>query len=341
MGSFLQEIFSRFSATFKLWDDEDNEEATEPSCSGTLTQAVEHVVDETYGRLRFLSGYSRRLEGPVATAFGHIDALVEGVPEAILCSRATFSQDPRVNAFFAGPKHLQEVFSRSEEVHDLLEAYLDAEVCWALLCMKMEEHRQLGMALIGDAVRKDVMQTTVNFIDHQILSPATSEVGARCSLKCCIFDGLLAYIRKRARDDDIRVTELEHRRDFLVTHLHRNASEDGDASRTALQRELDEIGETLAREIPRLASLESRLELVVDVLGNPSQYVSGNLRTMRLNRMGIKLDDDRTDTGNAVSLFEIRVAGQGTRIGTLVRFPRAELLPRQDLVRKADLFLAL
>jgi len=338
MGSLLQEIFSRFGGTFKPWDDE---EATEPPCSGTLTQVIEHVVDETYSRLRFLSGYSQRLRGPVATALDHIDALVEGVPEAILCSRAAFSQDRRVNAFFAGPNHLQEVFSRSAEVHDLLEANPETEACWALLCMKIEEHRQLGVALVGDVVRKDVMQTTVNFIDHQVLSPATSETGARCSLKHCIFNGLLAYIRKRARDDDIKVTELESRRDFLVTRLRRNTPEDDDESRTALQQELDEIGETLAREIPQLASLESRLDLVADVLGNPAQYVSGNLRTVRLNRMGIKLDSDRADTGDAVPLFEIQVAGQGTRIGTLVRFPRAELLPRQDLVRKADLFLTL
>ncbi|WP_141699188.1 hypothetical protein [Candidatus Thiosymbion oneisti] len=338
MGSFLQEMFSRFGGAFKPWDDA---EATEPSCNGTLAQAVEHVVNETYSRLRFLSGYSRRLREPVATTFRYIDGLVEAVPGAILCSRAAFSGDPRVNAFFADPNHLQAVFSRSAEVHELLEANPDAEAYWALLCMKIEEHRQLGVSLVGDAVRKDVIQTTVNFIDHQVLSPATSETGARHSLKCCIFNGLLAYIRKRVRDEKIRVTELEHRRNFLVTRLNRNASEDSGESRQELQRELDEIGETLAREIPRLASLESRLELVADVLGNPAQYVGGHLSSIHLNRMGIKLDGNRTETGNEVPLFEIQVAGQGTRIGALVRFPRAELLPRPDLVRKADLFLTL
>jgi len=266
---------------------------------------------------------------------------VEGVPEAILCSRAALSEDPRVNAFFADPNHLQEVFSRSAEVHDLLEDNPEAEACWALLCMRIEEHRQLGVSLVGDAVRKDVMQTTVNFIDHQILSPATSETGARCSLKCCIFESLLAYTRKRVRDEKIRVTELENRRNFLVTRLNRSASEDGGESRAALQRELDEIRETLALEIPRLASLESRLDLVFDVLGNPAQYVSGHLNSIHLSRMGIKLDGSRIDTGNEVPLFEIRVAGQGTRIGALVCFPRAELLPRQDLARKADRFLTL
>jgi len=341
MGSFLQDIFSRFGGTPGPWDNEDNEEASAPSCSSTLVQAIEHVVDGTYSRLRFLSGYARRLREPVEMALQYINTLVEGVPEAILCSRAAFSEDPRVNAFFADPNHLQQVFSYSAEVHDLLEANPKADACWALLCMKIEEHRQLGVALVGDTVRKDVMQTTVNFTDHQVLSSATTETRAKCSLKCCIFDGLLTYIRERARDDNIRVTELENRRDFLVTRLHQNAPEGSDDFRAALEREIAEIGETLAQEIPRLASLESHLKPVVDVLRNPACYVSGHLRTLHLSRMGIKLAGGRADTGNQVPLFEIQIAGQGTRIGALVRFPRAELLPRQDLVCKADLFLTL
>lgn len=340
MGSFLQEIFLRFSGAFKSWGDE---EATEisPSCSGTLAQAVEQVVDKTHSRLRFLSGYSLRLRAPVTTTFRYIDELVKEVPGAIPCSRAAFSEDPRVNAFFADPNHLQKIFSQNAEVHELLDADPDAEECWALLCMRKEEHRQLGMSLIGDAVRKDIMQTTVNFVDHQILSPATSEAGTRGSLKCCIFNELLAYIRKRERDERIRVAKLEERRNLLVARLHRSASENDSGSREELQRELDEIGKTLARKVLRLASLESHLQLVAEVLENPAQYVSGHLDSIYLNRMGIKLDDKQTAGGNEIPLFKIRVAGQGTKIVVLVHFPRAELLPRQDFVRKADLFLTL
>jgi hypothetical protein len=53
------------------------------------------------------------------------------------------------------------------------------------------------------------------------------------------------------------------------------------------------------------------------------------------------LDQGVADSGNQVPLFEIRVASHTPRVGALVRFPRAELLPRQDFVRGADLFLAL
>jgi len=336
MGSFLREMLRRLGAAFKS---RNGTEAREPSCSGTLAQEVEYVVDQTYRRLRFLSGYSQRLQGPTATTVRYIEALIERVPEAILCSRATFSEDLRVNAFFADPDHLQEVFSQSAEVHERLLADPTAEECWALLCMKKQEHRQLGLSLVGDRVKKDVMQTTVSFVDHQILSPATSEAGARHSLKCCIFNGLLTHIRKRTRDEKIRLLELENRRDYLTAHLHRNDSEQGSESRAALQRELDELGKTLAREISRSASLASRLDFVADILGNPEQYISGSLSPIHLSRMGVRLDGKRADDDHEIPLFAIRVASQGTRIAALVRFPRTELRPRRDLIHEADLFL--
>lgn len=339
MGSVLQDIFLRFGEAFHAWNGEQN--ADPPSCSGTLKQAVEYVVDATFSRLRFLPSYTRRLQGPVATTFRYIDELVEDFPEAILCSQSTFSEDPRVNAFFVDPRHLREVFSQSEEIRDLFDADPDTKECCALLCMKKEERRRLGMALIGELVQKEVMQTTVSFIDHQVLSPSTSEDGARHSLKCCIFNGLLAHIRKRESEEKIRVLQLEDRRGSLVSRLNWASPEDGGESQDELQHMIDDIGRELMQEIPRLASPDYHFDLLSDILGNPAQYVSGSLGSIRLNRLGAKLDGDRPNAGNEIPLFEIQIASQGTRVGALVRFPRADLLPRQDFVRKADLFATL
>jgi hypothetical protein len=338
MVSFLHEMFLRFGGAFKSWNGE--QELHRPSCSGSLIQAVEHVVDETHSRLRFLPGYTRRLQDPVATAFGYIDELVEELPEPILCSRSTFAEDPRVNAFFVDPRHLQKVFSENAGVHELFDRDPSVNECWALLCMRKEEHQQLGMSLVGDLVQRDVMQTLVNFTDHQIYSPAATEAEARCSLKCCIFNSLLAHIRRRASDEKIRIVELENRRQSLLSRSHRATPDNGGESAQELQRQIDDIGRELAGEIPRLASPEYHLDLVTDVLGNPARYVAGSLYSIRLSRLGIRLADGSDDTGNEIALFEIRVASQGTRVGVLVHFPRAELLPRQSFVQRADFFLS-
>jgi len=97
----------------------------------------------------------------------------------------------------------------------------------------------------------------------------------------------------------------------------------------------------IAQGVPRLTSLEDYLEFVADVLGNPQQYLNGCSSSIRLSRLGIKLEGGRTDAGNEIPLFLFRLASHTPRVGSLVRFPRAELLPPQDFVRRADLFLTL
>ena len=338
MGSILQEIFLRFGGAFKALDGEGD---VAPPCSGPLTQAVEHVIDGTYRRLRFLPGYFQRLAEPVATTFRYIDTLVEAVPTAILCCRSAFSDDPRVNAFFVDPNHLQEVFSQNAEIRDLLDADPNANECWMLLCMKKEERRQLGMSLVGDAVQKDVMQTVVSFTDHQIYAPGCSEADARRSLKCYIFNGLLAHIHKRADEAKVRTTMLATRRKSLIGRLNRTVPENGGESRENLQGKVDDLERELSDESPRLASLEDHLDLVANILANPAQYLSGNLSSLNLSRLGVKLDGNHARTGNEIPLYEIKVASHDPRVGALVHFPRAELLPQQDFIRTADLFLAL
>ena len=57
------------------------------------------------------------------------DELVERMPGSFLCSRSTFSADPRVKAFFVNPRHLQEVFSQNRDVRELFDTNPMAEEC--------------------------------------------------------------------------------------------------------------------------------------------------------------------------------------------------------------------
>ena len=338
MGTFLQEIFFRFGGAFLSWETEDE---LEPSCVGILSEAIEYVVNQTDVRLRCLPGYSKRLRAPVAATFRYVDELVNGVPGAISCCRSTFSNDPRVSAFFVDPRHLQEVFSQSAQVRDLLEVNPEVAECWALLCMRKDERQRLGMSLVGDAVHRDVMQTAVSFTDHQVLASGSSEADARRSLKCCIFKGLLGHIGKQVGDAKTRVMQLDIRRKSLHRRRMKAASEEEAKSQDELQAKIDEMERELAQGIPRLLCLEDHMDFVVDVLRSPDQYLSGRACSIRLSRLGIKLEGEPAGAGNEIPLYVIQVASHGPRVGALVRFPRTELLPPQDFVRRADLFLTL
>jgi hypothetical protein len=333
-------LFSHISAAkADAWPDAT---ATTGSCQLDLSDTVEHVVDRVSKRLRAIPGYAHKLVGPITTTFHHIDQLAEAVPGPLLCARAAFSEQPLVNAFFVNPRHLQEVFSRSQDVRGLFDADPRVSECWGLLCVRIQERRQFGTALVNGDLRKDVMQTTVSFTDHQVVSPGTDEASARCALKCCMFNGLLAHIRHAFVDARTRVAEIEHRlrsrrrqlHDSLVRSQDKHAVNDFETEIAALESEL-------AHTDLRLPTINDEFDYVAHTLNNPGAYIASRNLMLRVNRLGIKLSAESAESGFNLHLVEIRIASQPPRIGTLVCFPRSELLPKPDVLKQADLFLAL
>ncbi len=311
-------------------------------CRRDLSAVVEHVVDELDGRLRMAPGYARVLGEPVATTLRHIDDVAESVPGPLLCSRSVFTQDPYVNAFFVSPQHVQEVFSHSEDVREVFEANPLSGDCWGLLCMHMREQTRPGIALKDDQVRRDVMQTSISFADHQVVSPGSDESSARCALKCCMFDGLLAHIRRESIAAKTRSQELQSRLQALRARQRRASSGvDIAGEGKAVDVQIEELEQQLSTEKPKLSTLSDHLGFVADTLSRPAEFLSTERYAVRLNRQAVKLGPESAEDGSDLELSEIRIASHEPRIGVLVRFPRDELLPKPDMLKRADLFLAI
>ena len=90
---------------------------------------------------------------------------------------------------------------------------------------------------------------------------------------------------------------------------------------------------------PRLGTLGEHLDFVVCALSHPAEFLKTDRCSMRLNRQSVKLEHG-VGPGFELELSEISIASHAPRIGALVRFPRDELLPQRDLLKQADLFLA-
>ncbi|NBC15448.1 MAG: hypothetical protein GVY09_19320 [Gammaproteobacteria bacterium] len=333
---FLQTTFRRFSSGFgaALATADDNR----VSCSSTLDEAVLHVVAEIAPRLRAVPGYARRLREPVGTALQAIDRLVEEMPDILPCRRATYASDPRINAFFVNYAGLQEVFSQNREVRDLFDTDTDAQQCFALLCMHCVERRQLGIAMDGDRLRKDVLQTAISFTDHQLVSPGLAETDARCALKCCIFSNLIGHIRLESAGAATRITELERRAQAWRARLRRALP--GSPAHAALRREIEAIEAERQAPALQLKTLDDLLGYVEDTLSNPHRLVSTRKYSLFVDPLGIRCDGPDKSGARELPLTEIRVAGRHPRIACFVSFPRAELLPERDFVQEASFYLS-
>jgi hypothetical protein len=318
------------------------EKETRKNRYSDILGTVDDVVNATDSRIRLVTNYKKKLLEAVSSALDFTDDMVEQIPGAIDINRKTFVSDPYVNAFFANIPDMQSVFSRSSEIRDFLEDSGNAtsSECCSLLCMHMSEKTVMGMQLSGDIIRKDVQQTAVNFSDHRIYSPSPDERSTREGLKHCLFGGLVTNAIERIMQLKLENHRLQSERQMLharLRHLQQKAAQTQDSppdnritadiEDTSLK--LKNVEDKLLHTHP--ASPQESLELVNHVFGYPEEFVRARKFTLRLNKMGIKIEDNSTEPSNRIELTEVVISNELPRVITLAKFPRNELLPDEKL----------
>jgi hypothetical protein len=306
-----------------------------------LQEQVEGVVDGVEPKIRLAWGYQKRLQPAVAAARAYIDELVEQIPGPLDVSPKTFVSDPQVNAFFANPQELRDVFSRSSELRKFFDQTDndDLDSACALLCMVEQEKTTFGMQLVNDRIRRDVTQTTVNFSDHKVLTPGATEADARQGLKDCIFNALVSHALQHIVDLKAHKRELQDQRRILYARLR---------ARQAYNGGLDTLLATASSDPPEVLDLEGKLadaeqrlnrmpaardaprdylHEVKTILERPQEFIGLRRVTFRLTRLGIKADANCTQPAHAVELAEIAVGNVLKRVVVIACYPRAEMLP--------------
>ncbi len=315
----------------------------EETLSGVdINQAIEAVVDGIEPGIRFVSGYKKVLYPGVASSLTHISHMVDSIPGPIEISSRTFNNDPQANVYFASFPDAQKIFSQSEELHAFFySTNLEAvDAAYALLCMDKEVKTTFGMDLQHDMLRREVLQKTLNFSDHKILSPASTENEVREGIKRCIFDGLITHALHKILDLKKQKQDLELDLGILNSRLKARKSQGGGLSRLlvdAISTKSDAtIEKTIAEKNKKLRSLPASgnayayyLEVIEDALGHADEFVHLNISTLNLTKMGIIADEQTSQTANEIALHEILIAGVLQRVVAIVRYPRADLLPRK------------
>jgi len=299
---------------------------------------LEDVVQGTDARIRLVPGYRKKLQDAIGASLEFTDFVVEHIPRAIEMSRRTFVSDPYVNAFFANIADMQSVFMQSSEIRDFLEEHRNdtpAECC-SLLCMHMSEKTVTGMEISGDVVHKDVLQKAVNFSDHRVYSPASSEPATREGLKQCLFTGLVNNALDRIMQLKLENHRLQSERSMLharLRHLRQKAERaEHDAApvieiMNAIEetsKRLKNVEDAMLRISP--ASPQESLELINTVFQRPDEFIQTREFQLRLNTMGIKIDASSREPCNDITLTEVRIVNELPRVVTLATVPRDELL---------------
>ncbi|WP_042290831.1 hypothetical protein [Paraburkholderia mimosarum] len=319
-------------------DDAASDRSGKRGASARLDAMMDRAV-AMHPRLQLARHYEERLRSAMSVSLGHIDDLIRLLPAPHEASMAAWAHDPLIRTFFATPDDIPKAFSRSEELQAHFAQHPDATQAYATLGMAMFERHVLGVALEGDAVRHDVTQTTLSFTDHRIPICGTSDAGLREEMTRRLIDQLalegLARLAADRRDLVAKGRELLEARVKLLERQGVGMRSVVGAAPAADSKELLDLQAQIEKNAGELAALrapteviELELDRVCDVFSHPADHIYVEKRCVRLDLMNVVRTDD-TQASREIEFRVARVPGDPPtmRAFTLVRFPRAELLP--------------
>jgi hypothetical protein len=230
--------------------------------------------------------YEARLEPAVVTALRYVAGIVAAIPPAREASAAAWSLDPYIHAFFAGADTVAPALSRSRDLRAYFEQNPGLQEAHAVLGMAMQEKRVLGAALEGETLRRDVIQETVSFSDHQVRICGRTEPELRAEIvrRLVVQLGLQGMARYAAQQTQRGLLESERallrtrlqlleRKGVGVGALVGDQEAAGADELARLQEAIGENEGAIERLGLRSEALDRELAEVCAVLADPAAHV--------------------------------------------------------------------
>ena len=323
-------------------------EAVDAADRPLVDDAIEAFVETVEPRVRLRSGYREKLSGPAARTIAHLRGLARAPLGPVLLSRAAWSEDPRVHAFFAAADDVPDCLARSEELRRFFDEHPECDEAYALLGMRRDDRQVFGPRLEGEVLRHDVAQTTVGFSGHRLIAPSPDLAQARLEIGRRVLHRLAQQVLERIVAIGREAEDLQQRQAMLGMRLRMlQRGRDGMQALVSdgvtveqqirdVEQELKQATAGYAEAKGSLATLDGYIEQMNAVLGQPERHVTLQAQPLRLNRMGVKVDPSSSEPADDLDLAELCI-DEGLRATvTLVRIPRAELPPRQDWLARAE-----
>ncbi|WP_183635375.1 hypothetical protein [Niveibacterium umoris] len=296
-----------------------------------VREATDYLVRQTDPRLALCARHYERLAPGIEATIRHIVTGVRSLPEPCDAHPEHWASSPELAAFFVSADDLTTAFSRSEPLQRLFDDNPVLDVAYATLATTLIERKGLGMAMEGEILRRDVVQTSVSFTNPRVQLVASEPDELRRAIAYRMFEELamvalerieaLRSERKQLSDDRALLqTRLQmlhgHGTGFDVQHV-----EDADG----LQARMEENTRALAAAGAGVDALERELDVVIGVLQSSADLVTIHQRTMRLTAMNLLVEGQSSE-----AVREIRFGCAHaerirplTRAVLLVRYPRS------------------
>jgi hypothetical protein len=295
------------------------------------------------------------LRPAVKQALAYAETMVAKIPGPVDFNQQAFAMNPVVHALFGSAQSMQKAFSLSRPLDDFFQRPENVNVteCCVLLGMSKHEKSVLGSKLRGDVMQKDVQQTVVSFEEHRMVVPSASEEALRKAIVQLFFEDMLATTLEYLENLRASKNELEEQYRRLEVRLRiLNARDQGidavvkptgtDAKQAErIRQQMAELEDQFNDASSRLGTLEDQVTLIGRTLSQPQEHMLINPVSFRLDSMGVKVEKNSKERAYDIQLAEVAVGRHLGAVGILARYPRSEMMPREQYLAKAKAYLGL
>jgi len=283
--------------------------------------ATEKAITVTNPRLSVLPSCHRRLAPAVETTIEFLRGLVHALPSTRSLSSASWVADPALRAFFVAPTDISSLLGRSENLRTLFDKFPELDEACVILGMAFTEQRVFGMALQGDMLQRDVVQTSVSFSDHRAHLCGRDESRLKRVVGAEAFEYLLAQAMAEIGEERVERQELEGNRSLIRARLRLlrqqgpglgsmfGAPPAAHAEQARLEEDLLENERQLQVLGGSESALEAELDSLKEVLENPARYLRIEPTQMRLSTMNVVAEKNSSELASEVDFAIAELTG--------------------------------
>lgn len=317
IGAWIETYWHRLQSQ-ATWDDP------------IIQLATNRVVQIADPVIRQAKCYRQVLAGPIAGSMRYFQALLETIPGPIVLDRSRYYDDPTVKALFATPDELDEVLRHDPESNKLCQQGVRGEVL-AMMTMRRQERTVFGHKQEGEMIVRDVRQQAVSFTDHRIVAPSANLGTTRAGIVNRGLEALAMVAMERITTLRANKAELQRKKEYLQGMIKilgaRSHRQELFATLTPHNREdackveqmLVEVELELGTLRQQIGLPEQSLAHLEKVMRSPETILTADCQKLRLNWMGVRVDDEPASEGNDITLTELSLEDD-KRSAVLVTF---------------------
>ena len=106
-----------------------------------------------------------------------------------------------------------------------------------------------------------------------------------------------------------------------------------------LSKKLAENRQELGAMKVKLKSPTDYINLINIIFKHPEAYIKVKNASMRLNNLGVKINDTSIQSAHNIELAEVKIGEAPSRVVVLVHYPKEEMLPKEDFFEKVSHYL--